>query len=182
MLEGRFLDLMARLTPKQEYLVLFQRIVLDTWKQKQGEAGVTRATLERRIDDLKEKKNRLVDAFVYRAAINEETYREQMEELEERLTLTDIELQDAKTEELDVEALLQFAHAVLQDAERLWVESPLEHRQRLQEVMFPEGLSYTEDGEFGTAVTCFAFNVLPEDWREIEMVASPTGFEPVFWP
>lgn len=36
-----------------------------------------------------------------------------------------IELQEAKTEELDVEALLQFAQGVLQNADRLWVESPL---------------------------------------------------------
>ena len=67
------------------------------------------------------------------------------------------------------------------NAERLWAEATLEHRAQLQAVFFPEGLDF--DGEtFGTAATCLAFSDLGGNLIEENGLASPTGFEPVFWP
>ena len=46
---------------------------------------------------------------------------------------------------------------LLRNVGRAWLEASLDQRQRLQKVLFPEGLSF--DGEeFGTAVTSLAFN------------------------
>jgi hypothetical protein len=65
---------------------------------------------------------------------------------------------------------LAFAEHVVTNAARLWIELGLEDRQRLQQALFPEGLSF--DGEkFGTAVTCLAFKKLEkvgdhkQEWR-----------------
>ena len=90
-----------------------------------------------------------------------------------------MEFGDAKIEELDVEGVLAYAEGVLTNASQLWLNATLDQKQRLQSVVFPEGLSFDGD-EFGTAVTCLAFRSLGEDRQPESSVASPTGFEPVF--
>ena len=88
-------------------------------------------------------------------------------------------LEDARLEEIDVEGLLGFAEHVLANAARLWTEASAEQKQRLQSVLFPEGLRL-RDGRFGTALTCLAFTQLAEIQTRESGMASPTGFEPVF--
>ena len=93
------------------------------------------------------------------------------------LGLAEIELADVVSEQLDVDGVLAFAEHVLTNAARLWMELGLDQKQRLQQVLFPEGLRF--DGEkFGTAVTWLAFKQLAEDGEAESSVASPAGFGP----
>ena len=85
-----------------------------------------------------------------------------------------ISLQPAVSELLDVDGVLAFAEHVLTNGARLWMELGLDQKQRLQQVLFPEGLRF--DGEkFGTAVTCLAFKQMPPDESGNSGMASPTG-------
>jgi hypothetical protein len=52
-----------------------------------------------------------------------------------------------RLDELDVEAVLQFAEHVLLNAARLWTEFSLEQKQRFQKVLFPQGVRFSE-GKF----------------------------------
>lgn len=92
-----------------------------------------------------------MDAFIYREAIDQE---------------------------LDVEGVLSFAEHVALNAGRLWGELSLDHRQRLQKLIFPEGMSY-QGGTFRTAQTALFFNDLSENRERRSSLVSPTGFEPV---
>jgi hypothetical protein len=66
------------------------------------------------------------------------------------------------------------AEDILTNASHLWSNASLDQKQRLQSVLFPEGLTF--DGEqFGTAVTCLAFTTLGENLQPESGVASPTG-------
>lgn len=73
--------------------------------------------------------------------------------------LVRIELEDAKLDEIDLEGVLGFAEHVLTNAARLWMEAFPERKARLQQVLFPNGLTL-QDGKFGTATSCFAFTQL----------------------
>lgn len=78
------------------------------------------------------------------------------------------------SEQLDIDGVLAFAEHVLANASRLWMELGLDQKQRLQQVLFPEGLRF--DGEkFGTAVTCLAFKQLAQSGEEKSSLASPAG-------
>ena len=83
-------------------------------------------------------------------------------------------------EELDVEGILAFAERILPRASDQWVQASLDYKQRLQQLFLPDGLA--DDGKrFNrTAVTApLSSNVAPVE-RAQEVLASPTGFEPVF--
>ena len=95
--------------------------------------------------------------------------------------LAEMQLQDAKLEEFDVEVILEFANRILSDLSRFWLQATLDQKIGLQKVLFPEGLKF--DGErFGTAPTCLAFNYLQGISSGESSLASRTGVEPVSPP
>ena len=53
-------------------------------------------------------------------------YRQQLDKLNEELTLAEMAANDAKLEAFDVEAVLNFAEHIILNAVRLWTEYSLE--------------------------------------------------------
>jgi hypothetical protein len=166
---------------RREYLDLFSAVVLDVWRARRSHVSERRAALERRTEDLKTRRDRLNEVFIYQQAIDRETYEDHLARLNEQLAVTQLELHDACLEELDVESVLEFARHLLLNAARMWIQASLDQRQRLQSVLFPDGLTYS-DGAFGTAATCPVFSYLGVPPGTPYGLVSPTGFEPVLPP
>ena len=70
-----------------------------------------------------------------------------------------MELNDAVLDQLDIDGVLAFAEHVVANSASLWTEIDRVQKQRLQLVLFPEGLRFDSE-RFGTAVTCLAFKKL----------------------
>ena len=102
--------------------------------------------------------------------------------LREELTLAKIDHHAEAVDELDVEGILAFAERVLPRASDLWVQASLNQKQRLQQLFFGDGVAFDGKQFVRTAVTASAFKYLTAAQRPQNDVASPTGFEPVFWP
>jgi hypothetical protein len=154
---------------------------LDVWKRRQADAITLAKTLESRVDALKAKRQRVVDAFLHERLIDRSTYQEQLDLLNEQIALVDIEIYETKVEELDLEAALNFATNALSNAAIFWTQCSWEQKQRFQRVLFPDGLIF--DGEsYRTATTCLAFNYLREISDVNSSLASRTGVEPMSPP
>ncbi len=180
-LEGQFLTLLERLRPRPEFLDLFRSIVLDVWKGQKDDVAAQRAAAERKLAELKQRKELLVEAFIYQRAIDQDTYRQQLDKLSESMALAEIGRNALRTEELDIEAVLDFTERVALSASRLWLEADLEQRQRFQSLLFPQGLQ-VENGEVRTPVSPSFFEDLRHFTPLDERLVSPTGFEPVLPP
>ncbi len=150
---------------------LFRAIVLDGWKRRRAEAGQAQTELEARVAHLQRREAMLEEAFLYEKRIDAKTYERQRDTMREDIALVRIELEDARLEEIDVEGLLGFAEHLLGNAARLWMEATAEQKQRLQRVLFPQGLRL-KNGQFGTAVTCLAFKQLLENGKQGNGLAS----------
>jgi site-specific DNA recombinase len=179
--EDAFRQLLTRLQPCPEYLRLFNAVVLDVWNEGKAEARRVRARLERRVAELRQREDRLEEAFIHRREIDRHTYERQRDRLREQIAQAEGELGEAAGEGLDAEGLLAYAQHVLTNAAGLWERASLDQKQRLQGVFFPKGLVFDGSG-FGTPVTCLAFSELPSPHDAKDAVASPTGFEPVSPP
>jgi hypothetical protein len=130
-----------------------------------------RPLLQKEIARLEEQKKRLVDAYVYEQAIDQDTYRRELARISQDLTLVKVEHHGNEIDALDVEAVLEFAEYVVLNARRLWKEFPLPLRRRMQKVLFPEGLVYA--GEvFRTPVSCLFFRDLEAPKRELQKVVA----------
>ncbi len=178
-MEAIFVGLLERLQPTTEYLRFFRAVVLDAWKERQGGVRELREGLQRRAAAIQSRLELLDEKFIYGEAIDRQTYQQQRDKLREELALAEIDLQDARIEEVDIDGVLSFSEHVVGDAARLWIESNPDQKQRLQSVFFPQGLPF--DGEsFRTTPMCLAFKQFEETTSGENGVASPTGFEPVF--
>lgn len=158
-IENEFGIIMEKLQLKPEYLRLFTQIVLDVWKQKQADVLRQRAFLEKQLGELTDRKEQLIEAFIYKKEIDKAIFQEQLDKLKEEMTLAEIQINEVRIEELDVEMVLNFSQYLFLNAARLWTEASLDQKQRLQKVLFPEGLTYGNEG-FGTAKTSLVFNIL----------------------
>ena len=173
-LDAEFVALLEQLQPNAAYMRLFREIVLDVWKQHKADAIQQRKALERRGRELQRRLDRLEETFIYKSSIDQVTYDRQRDKLREEMALAELDVRDARLDELDVEGILSFADHLLTNAARIWAEASLDQRQRLQQVFFPDGLRF--DGEaFGTAVTCLAFRDFEELRPTGTDVASPRG-------
>ena len=177
-LEQSFLELLESLKPDQEYMALFREIILDCWSNRESEVTALRSQLQRHIDELLLREERLVKAHLDEDRIPKETFHRLMDKLREDLTLARLELHEATLDDLDIEGILSFVEQSLLDAPTLWREFGPNQRQRFQWILFPDGLSF--DGKrFGTAVTSPIFSYLQDVQPEKEDMVARTGFEPV---
>jgi site-specific DNA recombinase len=177
-LEERFVQLLDELRPKAEVLELLSAAVLDRWNVEQKDVVERRRAIERRIEELRRRKERIVEAYLYENALDKETYQRHMGRVEEDLTLAELDLYDVKVDEFDIEGTLAFAGHLVSHASRLWIEADLDQRQRMQKVFFPEGLSF--DGkEFRTPLTCPFFSNFEGISGARERLVARRGFEPL---
>ena len=177
-LEAQFVSLLERLRPHPDLVSLFRTIVVDVWKARHEEVAALRAAAERKMADLKRRKDQLVEAFIFQKVIDEATYKDQLGKLNEAMALAEIDQHDQRSEELDIEAVLDFAEKVSLDAPRLWLEANLDQRQRFQTLLFPDGLE-VRDGQVRTAVSSSFYEELQHFTAPGERLVAHTGFEPV---
>ena len=176
-LERGFVAFLERMQPKSQYVKLFNAIVLDVWKEKQAQNLTLNVTLKNHIEGLNERKERLEETFIYEKTIDRETYQRQLDKLNEQIVLAEMQEREAKLESYDVEAVLNFAEHVILNAARLWTELASDAKQRLQKVLFPQGVSFA-DGIYKTAETCLFFKLLQESEGEKTGLATLPGIEP----
>src|ERR1035441_2969426 len=94
--------------------------------------------------------------------------------LVEDLAVAELNLGRARLDEVEVEKVLDFAENLLLDTAGAWQRCSLEQKQRLQQVLFPQGVEFA-DGLYRTQETSFLFKGLPSGTPINEVVGSATG-------
>jgi site-specific DNA recombinase len=181
-LEGLFVDELKELQPNPGFMRLVKEHVLRAWEKRKAEVCHDVDEIERREKVIRQKLDRLDEAFLFAQSIDIETYDRHKDKLRQELTLLEIDRHSDMLEKFDVEGILAFAERVLPRASDLWVQASLDQRQRLQQLFFPEGVAFDGKQFIRTGVSTPAFKYLTAVQPAENNLASPTGFEPVFWP
>jgi len=176
-LERDFVMFLETMQPKLEYIKLFRAIVLDVWKEKHVRNFALVASLKQHLEKLNEKKERLVETFIYEKAIDQATYQRQLDRLNEQILLAEFEEREATLETYDVESVLNFAEHIILNAARLWMEVSSDQKQRLQKVLFPKGVTFS-GGIYRTTETCMFFKPLVNSEPKKASLATLPGIEP----
>ena len=179
-LESQFIRLLSWLKPSTELVAGFKTAVNGEWKRRQGDAEAAYASIQQRLAKARERKDKLVNLRLD-GDIDQTTYREQDDRLITEHEAAGVELRQAESQFLDLEGVLTFAERIVTAPTRLWLESSIDQRQRLQQILFPQGLTF--DGkEIGTPANSSFFDMLRVQFDVKSLLASPTGFEPVLSP
>ncbi len=177
-LESMFVDELARLQPTAGFMRLVKDRVLEAWRQLQSDAQACVDEIERRQQGIRKKLDRLDEAFLYERSIDTETYDRHRVSLRAELREVVMDRHASELEEFDVEGILGFAEQVLPSASKLWVQSSLNHKQRLQQLFFPDGVRFDGKRIVGTGLTLPVFNYLGADSNEKKDLVDQAGIEP----
>ena len=178
-LEELFVDELTRLQPTPGYMRLVKDRVLHAWRDLKSDAQQRIAEIERKQKAIRQKLDRLDEAFLYERTIDTETYDRQRDTLREELTLAQMDRHSTELEEMDVEGILAFAERILPSASNLWLHSSLNQKQRLQQVFFPDGVRFDGKRIVGTGTTLPVFNYLTSVSEQKKDLVDQTGIEPV---
>lgn len=80
-LEDGFQDFLRKQQPDAGYLRLFHKVVLDVWNDKQADATALVRKFEKQMDELRERRTKLNEAFVFQQAITADDYKEMKDAL-----------------------------------------------------------------------------------------------------
>ena len=114
-----------------------------------------------------------MEAFIYKQAISELVFKQESNRLESEIAGARVEATIA-TEDLDVNAVLDFAGKVILNAAEIWRELSLDQKQRFQKVLIPDGIVVGEDKTVRTDGTCSGFSLLQLDSSEKATTACPS--------
>ena len=178
-LEELFVNELGRLQPTAGFMRLVKDRVLHAWRGMKTDAAQRVAEIERKQKAIREKLDRLDQAFLFERTIDIDTYDHHRDKLREELTLAQRDRHSCELEEMDVEGILAFAERVLPSASNLWVQSSLAQKQRLQQVFFPDGIRFDGNKLVGTGATLPVFNYLNPISDAKKELVDLTGIEPV---
>ena len=176
-LEERFLELLGRIRLQPEQARLLELVIRDVWSEAAETGEREAAATKRALENLRGRKERLLEAYVYERAIDAETYRAQLAGLDSLRAKLELELHDARIEKLQLETELELARPFLTAPERLWREFDAAGKRRLQTLIFPAGIE-TASEAVRTPSTALVFNLLPATEREKMKMVEQKGFEP----
>lgn len=177
LLEEQFVEHLESLRPRPQYLGLFREVTLSLVENRTRTAREARATMEGRIQALELRKERLIEAYVYQRAIDEETYRTHHAKLSQDLAEARAALVEDADCPLDFDRLLDFAVRVAQQPGDLWRQAALPQKQRLQTILFPQGVTYSQES-YRTAATCLLFSGLRHSKDAKARMVPASGLEP----
>lgn len=152
-LEQQFVDLLEAVQPSAAVMRLVKMRLVAKWKALQTEARKVAGANVRRVAVIQQRLDRLDEAFLFAKSIDQQTYDRQRHKLREEQALARIDQHASALDNLDVEAILSFAEAVLPSSARMWVQASLDQRQRLQKVLFADGLVCRGNRLYRTAVS-----------------------------
>jgi hypothetical protein len=159
-LEEPFVEDLKRLQPTAGFMRLVKDRVLRAWREMKNDAAQRIAEIERKQKSIREKLDRLDQAFLFERTIDIDTYDRHRDRLREELMLAQMDRHSSELEEMDVEGILAFAERVLPRAADLWVQASLEQRQRFQQLFCPDGIAFDGNSFVRTAITAPAFSYL----------------------
>jgi DNA invertase Pin-like site-specific DNA recombinase len=180
-LETEFLALLVRLRPEPSVVSEFPKIAARVWAGKQGDAEKRAKRLADRIDEQKRFRSELLKAKL-RGEVTQAVYEEAESEFRAEISVLEQELQAVNSNRATTEAFVRFAELQLQDIAGAWQIADPEQRQRVQNLLFQDGLAFSQQrGILNRSKSCL-YSVLEATGSENGLLASPTGFEPVLSP
>jgi len=102
-LEELFVGELARLQPTPGFMRLVKERVLHAWREMKTDGAQRIAEIERRQKAIREKLDRLDQAFLFDRSIDIDTYDRHRDKLREELTLVQMDRHSSELEEMDVE-------------------------------------------------------------------------------
>lgn len=175
-----FMKLMRHVRPDEPAQKLFKEVVLRRWNNEFKEAIGLNNRLNEEIESYRQKKSRVIDLFID-GKLSESDKEEKLRESDEamvRLNLQSIEADNYVTQK---EAIIDGALLFMSDPGAFWNLGNVEIKKRVQNTIFPDGVTYDFSDGFGTVTLADSYQLMTEISQNIannQSLVAVVGIEP----
>ena len=179
-LEAMFVDYLEDIKPNYENMKNFKETVKKTYNEAVKESKNSLKKLNSDLIELKSKRDKLLD-FYLDGKLREEDYNSHSARIDEEIQKIKNCIINIELPNNDFENCLNYVCNALENIQNVWLESDLDTKQRLQQLIFPKGLIYNKDGFRTTQNSCLFtkkgallapdFNMVPPS--EFESLSTP---------
>ena len=180
-LEEKFTELLKNISPKQDFLRLFEAIVIDTYKDKHVLAKREKDHYEKELSKLEGRKRQLLEMRVNRE-VSQNEYREMKEVIDNQITTLTISKNEAEIEEIDLSTVVSAVTKFISRLAFQWQNMDSEQKRKLQRLVLPEGITYHKtDGKLGTAILSPIFKLNETFLSNPSELVAGAGIEPAIF-
>jgi site-specific DNA recombinase len=180
-LENEFLAYLNRLKPHADTISSFPKVAATVWAEKRGDSERDLTRLSVALNEQKNTKSGLIRMRMH-DEITLADFNEAKADCEKEIARIESKVREINSRRADADSFVRFAELQLVDIAKIWQIAGPEARQRVQNLLFQDGLQYSsQSGILNRSKSCL-FSVLEATKSEIRLLASPTGFEPVLSP
>lgn len=140
-LENAFALYLKKVTPREEWLAMFNASVIDYWKEKGVSFAKEVEVYQRKLNMLEEKRTRIFD-MREDGSYDKDEFQERKADVENEIMATKISLSEAKIEQFDIEAAVIYATNFIKDLGRQWKDLPHQLQPKFEKLVFPQGFTY----------------------------------------
>src|ERR1035437_10036263 len=179
--EGQFIEFLKQLRTSPDFEEKFLPVLTQAWKASSKERAALISQAKKELAEQEGLKKKLARAFLMET-IDRDTYDQLKREFDEACEGYEEMLAEMGAREAMSDLFWAFSRNVVTDVSEAWSRASLERRQRVQKVLFPHGIRYSQTlGILNTDKECI-FSLLRDIMSDFLSLASPTGFEPVLSP
>ena len=144
-----FIKLLEEITPSEHVQKLFKAIVLKEWNNALKNTLKHSRALEKELEALEDRKSRIIDLLIENS-ITIEQKNQKLGEVENEINIIKLKQHDAKGDINDKEQIIDGSLLFMSNIGKFWNLAPLGVKKRIQDTVFPDGLSYDFENGFGT--------------------------------
>lgn len=179
-LENKFVEHLSKIKPEKSLLKLFKAIMKDTYNKTTKEAQKTYETLNKQLEEVNEKKSKLLDLLIS-DIVSKDDYNMKTAQYEAKEADLKSKIAVCDMPQNNFEDCINYACNILDHLDIFWLNSKIEIKERLQKIIFPNGLRY-ETGVFRNTQISSLFKIIGTlSVPSINMVP-PSEFESLSTP
>lgn len=177
-IEKDFIKFLKKITPKENYIKLFKQIVLDVWQEKYKDLNQDNLLYKKELEKLEKEKEKIIE-MKKKELFTDEEFLKEKESINEKIAVTRLSMNESIIEEFDIKSALDYALEFIKNIPRLWFDMNLEQKQRFQNLIFPQRVTY-KAGKFGTAEISLIYQLIEQSTHQKVGLVPLRGIEPRF--
>ncbi len=176
--ENSFMEYLKTVKPKEKAVKRFEERFIKRYKLREAEIKGDYVGQLNNTSEIQKELDWVVQSG-RKGILPEHIVKEKVDELDKKLTLAKLQLNEIHTEELNIEALLAYGESFIRTLENSWYDAHPIIKVRLQRAIFPEGVIYKENA-FSNSKISPAFEIIDLLGAENAKDVTPLEFESKF--
>lgn len=177
-LEDAFLEHLTGIRPEKSLVKLFREVVKDVYAKNTKEQRELLKQLETELTALTESKKKLNKKYL-EDKISEADYNLMNADFDNETTTKKADIASLEIPSESIDKYLDYCCFVLNNVKDLWKNAGLDFRQRLQKLIYPDGVQY-DLSDFRTHKKSVIFTVCEQLTDDLFNMGRVMGFEPTY--